>query len=130
LVQLEVVDKRCDVIGHQPHVDRPVDVGGPAMPLQVHRDDLVVLGQRGQDRPEHLARPEPAVQQDHRPARAVRLEVEVDVVDIGVLSGALGVCCPIGGGHGAAPRVLAGVLLPVQTPLAPGTHRQPGAAPG
>ena len=33
-----------DVIGHEPHVDRPVDIGGPAVPLQVNGDDLVALG--------------------------------------------------------------------------------------
>ena len=43
----------------------------------------------GQDRPEHLARAEPAVQQDHRPPGAVDLVVEVDAVDVGVLAGAL-----------------------------------------
>jgi len=62
-----VVDKRGDVIGHEPDVDRSIDVGSAAVPLQVDGDDLVTLGQRGKDRPEHLARPEPAVQQDQRP---------------------------------------------------------------
>ena len=89
LVEPEVVDQRRDVVGHQPHVDRSVDVGGAAVPLQVDGDDLVALGQRGQDRPEHLARPEPAVQQDQRPPGPVGLVVEVDAVDLGVLAGAL-----------------------------------------
>jgi hypothetical protein len=52
-----VFDERHDVIGHEPDVDRPVDVGRPAVPLQVDRDDLVALGQRRKDRPENLARP-------------------------------------------------------------------------
>ena len=94
-----MVDERRDVVGHEPDVDRPVDVGGPAVPLQVGGDDLVVLGQRGQDRPEHLARPEPAVQQDQRPPGAVCLEVQVDAVDLRVLPGARSAGCPIGGGH-------------------------------
>ncbi|MEE3920584.1 hypothetical protein V2I01_27135 [Micromonospora sp. BRA006-A] len=54
------------------------------MPLEVHHDHLVRGGQRGQDRREHLTRGEAAVQQDHRPALAVRLVVEVDAVDVGV----------------------------------------------
>jgi hypothetical protein len=119
LVQLEMPDERGDVVGHQPHVERPVDVGGPAMPLQVDGDDLVAPGQRGQDRPEHLARPEPAVQQDQRPPGAVRLVVQVDAVDLGVLSGARCVRGPAGIGHGDAPRVVAHGLMPVQTLLRP-----------
>ena len=35
LLQAEVVDEGGDVVGHQPDVERPVDVGGPAVPLQV-----------------------------------------------------------------------------------------------
>ena len=68
LLEPEVVDERRDVVGHEPDVDRPIDVGGPAVALEVDRDDLVVLRQGREDRPEHLARPEPAVEQDHRPA--------------------------------------------------------------
>src|SRR2546430_959028 len=83
----------------------------------------ILSGQRGKDRPEHLARPEPAVQEDQRPTGPVRLEVQVDPIDLGVLSGARGVTCPIGGGHGVAPRVLARGVIPVQTPHPPETHR-------
>ena len=88
LVEPEVVDERRDVVGHEPDVDRAIDVGRPAVTLEVDRDDLVVRGEGGQDRPEHLARAEPAVEQDQRPAAAVRLVVEVDAVDVGVLAGA------------------------------------------
>jgi hypothetical protein len=102
-----VVDECRDVIGHEPRIDRPVDVGGAAVALQVDDDDLVALGQRRKDRFEHLARPEPAVQQDHRPPGPLDLEVEVDAVDLGVLAGTLGVGCPIAGRHGDAPPVLA-----------------------
>src|SRR5690348_2503841 len=96
------------------------------MPLQVHGDDLMALAQSGKDRPEHLARPEPAVQQDHRPASSVRFEVEANAVDLGVLSSAGRTGGPIDGGHGAAPRVLDGGPTPVQTALSAGTHRRPG----
>ena len=34
-VEPEVVDERRDVVGHEPDVDRPVDVGGPAVALEV-----------------------------------------------------------------------------------------------
>jgi hypothetical protein len=37
LVQPEVFDERHDVIGHESDVDRPVDVGRPAVPLRVDR---------------------------------------------------------------------------------------------
>jgi hypothetical protein len=100
-----VVDERRDVIGHEPHVERSVDVGGAAVALEVDDDDLVALGQGGKGRPEHLARPEPAVQQDHRPPGPVGLEVEVDAVDLGVLAVAVRLSCPIAGRHGAAPHV-------------------------
>ena len=88
LLQPEVVDEGRDVVGHEPDVDRPIDVGGAPVPLEVDRDDLVALRQRGEDRPEHLARHEPAVQQDQRPPGPVGLVVEVDAVDLGVLAGA------------------------------------------
>ena len=42
LVEPEVVDERRDVVGHEPDVDRPVDVGGPAVALEVDGDHLVV----------------------------------------------------------------------------------------
>ena len=63
---------------------RPVDVGRPAVALQVRHDDLVVVRERRQERAEHLARAEAAVQQDQRPTGAVDLVVEVDPVDVGV----------------------------------------------
>jgi len=98
-VQPEVVDECGDVVGHEPDVERSVDVGRAAVPLQVDGDDLVPLRQPGKERPEHLARPEPAVQQDQRPPGPMRLEVEGDAVDLGVLAVALRVAGPIGG-HG------------------------------
>ena len=50
-VEPEVVDQRGDVVGHELDVERPVDVGGAPVPLQVGCDDLVVVGERGQDGP-------------------------------------------------------------------------------
>jgi hypothetical protein len=83
-VEAEVVDERGDVIGHEPDVQRPVDVGGARVALQVGEDDGVVLGQGRDVGPEHLAVAETSVQQDQRPAVPVRLVVEVDPVDLGV----------------------------------------------
>ena len=37
LVEPEVVDERRDVVGHEPDVDRPIDVGGAAVALEVGR---------------------------------------------------------------------------------------------
>jgi hypothetical protein len=93
-VQVEVIDKRGDVVGHETEIERPVDVRGSAVPLQVDRDDLVVVGKSGQDRAEHFAGSEPAVQQDHRPSGPTRLVVEVDAVDVRVLPGTGGVGAP------------------------------------
>ena len=122
LVQPEVVDERGDVVGHQPDVDRSIDVGGAAVALQVDGDDLVALRERGKNRPEHLARPEPAVQQDQRPPGPDRLVVEIDAVDLGVLAGALGLGRPIGGGHDAllSCSLVAGLI---KTPRSAWTHR-------
>src|SRR5207248_10953608 len=86
----------------QPDVDRSVDVSGTAVSLEVDRDDLVALGEYWKNRPEHLARPKPPVQQDQRAPGPVGFVVEVDAVDLGVLAGALHVSRPVGL-HGGAP---------------------------
>ena len=86
LLEPEVVDEGHDVVGHESDVDRPIDVRGAPMSLEVDRDHLVPFRQRWEHRPEHLTRHEPAVQQDHRSARPVRLVVEADAVDVGVLA--------------------------------------------
>jgi hypothetical protein len=58
---------RPRVSGQEPDLDWPVGVGGAAVALEVDDQDLVALGQGGQDPPDHLARPQAAVQQGHRP---------------------------------------------------------------
>ena len=88
-----MVDEARDVVRHEPDIDRSIDIGGAAVPLEVDRDDPVALGQRGEDRPEHLARAEPAVQQDQRPPGPVGLAVEIDAVDLGVCTRALRLAC-------------------------------------
>ena len=85
-------------------VQRPVDVRGPPVSLEVDGDHLVALGQRGQDRPEHVAGAEPAVQQDQGRAGAVGLVVQVDAVDLGVPAGALDRVAPLR--HGVSPTFL------------------------
>jgi hypothetical protein len=61
---------------------------GAAVALQVDGDDLVAFGQRGQDRSEHLAGPEPAVQQDQRPLPCVA-GVQLLVVTVLLLTSSL-----------------------------------------
>ena len=97
LLEPEVVDQGSDVVGHEPDVDRPIDVRRAPVPLEVDRDDLVALRQRGEYRPEHLARHQPAVQQDHWSPGPMGLVVEVDAVDFGVLADACGLGRPVGG---------------------------------
>jgi hypothetical protein len=99
-----MVNERGDVVGHQPDVDRSIDVSGPAVSLQVDRHYLVALRELTQDSPKHLARPQSAMEQDERPPAPMSLEIEVDAVDLGVLAGALGVSGP-SAGHGDAPFV-------------------------
>ena len=43
LVEPEVIDERRDVVRHEPRVDGSVDVGRPAVALEVGDDDPVVL---------------------------------------------------------------------------------------
>jgi hypothetical protein len=50
-----VVDERADVVGHRLQADRSVDVRRSTMSLEIRRDHLVVRGERGDVRPEHLA---------------------------------------------------------------------------
>ena len=89
LLQPQVVDEGRGVVGHESDVDRPVDVGGTAVPLEVGPDDLMALGESGDDRLEHLARAEPAVDQDDRSPGPVGLVVEAESVDLRVLAGGL-----------------------------------------
>ena len=74
LVEPEMIDQRADVVGRRVEADWPVDVGGPAVALKVGGDDLVVRRERPNVRAERLARPEAAVEQDQRPAGAMRLD--------------------------------------------------------
>jgi hypothetical protein len=85
-VEAEMADERGDVVGHEPDVDRTVDVRRPAVTLEIDDDRLAALGERRQDRPECLARSEPAMEQDERPTGAVRLIVKIDAVHLGVLA--------------------------------------------
>ncbi len=107
-VDPEVLDQRRDVVGHEPDVERAVDVGRPAVALEVDGDHLAVGRQRGQDRAEHLARAEAPVEQDERAAGPLCFEVQVDSVDLGVLAGSLGLAGPLIDCHGGAPL---GVVL-------------------
>ena len=100
-----MVDERRDVVGHESYVDRPIDVGCAAVPLEVGDDDLMACRQRIEHRPERLARGEPTVQQHYRTPGAVDLVVEVEAVDLGVHAGAGRLCRPVGG-HRGAPCVI------------------------
>lgn len=93
------VDQHGDVVGHQPHVQGPVDVRGAAVALQVDGVDLVVLGQRRQHRAEGLTGHQPAVQQDQRASGPVRRNPEIDAVDLDVAAGALRVGRAVGSGR-------------------------------
>jgi len=84
LREAQVPDEPGDVIAHRLEAHRPIDVRGAAVRLQVDRDHPAALGQHRQDRGVHLARAEPAVQQDERPARAVLFVVQGYAVDVGV----------------------------------------------
>ena len=88
---------RPDVVGYslgggvalQTAVKHPAKVGRlVAASANIRRDHPVVLGEAPEHRAEHLARPEPAVEQDQRSPRAMDLVVEVDAVDRGVGAGA------------------------------------------
>src|SRR6266566_8388342 len=109
-----MVDQSGDVVGHHPNVDWSIDVSGTTMSLQVRGDDLVALRKLGYDGPKHLARHESAVQEDQRPPGPMRLVIEIDAVDLGVLAGALCVGCPIGG-HGQLLRWTENRMLKIET---------------
>ena len=77
-------DETRDVAGHQLGAERSIDVGRPAVPLQVDADDLPALRQRRKVGAEHLGRTETAVQEDQRPTTSVNLVVELDAIDVRV----------------------------------------------
>lgn len=107
LIQPEVADQRGNVAGHEAHVDPSIDFGGPSVALQVGRDDLVVGRELRQDGPEHGTRAEAAVEQDERSSTAVGLVVEVEAVDVGVVTGSR----RGDGRHGGAPQRVVVVSL-------------------
>src|SRR5688572_21142536 len=77
-----MLDERRDIAGHQFRAERSIDIGGPAVALQIDTDDLPPLRERRKIGTEHLGRAEPAVQEDERPAGPVDLVVELDAVDV------------------------------------------------
>ena len=80
--ELQVLDECRDVARHELNAQRSIDVGRPAVPLQIDADDLPALGECREVRAEHIDRAEPAVQQDQRPARPVDLVVELDAIHV------------------------------------------------
>src|SRR5207249_5714819 len=83
-LELQMPDEGRDVARHELRADRPIDVGCSAVALQVDADDLTAFRERREVGAEHLDGAETAVQQDQRPARAVDLVVELDVVHVRV----------------------------------------------
>jgi len=62
VVDLKVTDQGRRVVGHLLVRERPIDVGGMPMSLQLDRDHPPGLGQPGQDRAHHVDRHVRAVQ--------------------------------------------------------------------
>src|SRR5690606_26302316 len=87
--EAEVPDQGGDVVRHRLRPDGTVDVGCPAVALQVHRDQPAAGGERGEVGPEHLDGAKAPVQEDERPAGAAVLVVEPDAVHRRVVSGRL-----------------------------------------
>src|SRR5206468_10385091 len=81
-LELQMRDEGRDLVRHQLRADRPIDVGGSAVALHIDADDLPAFCERREVGAEHLYGAETAVQQDHRPARAVDLGVESDAVHV------------------------------------------------
>ena len=74
----EVLHQGGDIIGHLLVAEGAVDdVGGVPMALELDGDDLVGLGQGGQDRSPQVDRPKGAMEQDQRLTAAVDLVVHL-----------------------------------------------------
>jgi hypothetical protein len=80
----EVLHEGCDVVGHQLDAEGSMDVGGPAVTLQIDGDDLPTFGERREIGAKHLDRSQTAVQQNEGAARAANLVVKLDPVHLGV----------------------------------------------
>src|SRR5258706_11057 len=81
VLEAEVLDEYGDIVGHRLEAQRPVDVGGAPVALQVDGDDLPPSGKNGQDRVEHGHADHAAMEQYHRIAVAPDLVVELEAVD-------------------------------------------------
>ena len=55
LPELQVLDQRGDVAGHQLRTERPIDVGCASVTLEIGDDDLMSRRERREIRPECLA---------------------------------------------------------------------------
>src|SRR5437764_12178373 len=91
-----MIDQRGNVISHELDVDGAIDVSGAAVALQVDGDHLMALRELRKNGPEHFARPQSAVQEDHRTSSAMSLVIEVEAVNLRVLAGPLNSGSPIG----------------------------------
>ena len=101
----EHLEEGRHVGGHVPVGERPADVAGAAVALELDRYHLEVAGERGQQAGEAaLDRPERAVEQDQRVPVAVAFAVQLQRAHVDVAAKARGSRGDLGGRDHARAR--------------------------
>jgi hypothetical protein len=93
-VELQVLDQRRDVAGHQLRAEWPIDVGCAAVSLQIDSDDLAAFRKGRQGGAEHRYCAETAVQKDKRMSCSEGLVVELDAVHVRIFADAFRLASP------------------------------------
>src|SRR5215813_12111190 len=86
VLDLQLFQQRGGVIRHLLETQRPVDVVGMPMPLQLDRNHLMSLRQRREKGAPPFSEAERAVKQHERAPRTVNLIVHLEAVHLGVFA--------------------------------------------
>ena len=76
----EMLHQRGNIVRHGFEAERPVDIGGVSVALQIHGDHAAASREQRQILAEHLTGPQRAMDQDQRFSLAVEFVIEIEAV--------------------------------------------------